>query len=291
MALQDHPNIKSTKKYMEATKEEQIAWLYQIIKKEVEKSDEGIDYDLVQECTDFLEELMADEIALTSEEIEQKTKRLETINSPVKQDALSHPQQNVSKPIVKKRQKSWLKAVAVFAATFTIFFATISVVAKTQGYGSAWDFVITNARKIVGLQPGEQINENGITIVKPTGTTSYESIEELLIAENLHILYPAKLPNDIKLIEISQIFENNEDYYLVFVFSNPIYNFKIYNSYKQNNSFENAELYSIGEVNFYIKQLEDNLYHATTQYNGNEYVLQCNNYNDLIFILENMKGF
>lgn len=60
-----------------ASKDELIEYLCQTIQSEVEKG-EGADCDLIRECSDWLDELTADEITFTPEELALK---LEVIKS------------------------------------------------------------------------------------------------------------------------------------------------------------------------------------------------------------------
>ena len=57
-----------------------ISWLYQIILCELEKTGDESDNDLIADCTAYLDELQADENALTAEEIGE---RLATIRARV----------------------------------------------------------------------------------------------------------------------------------------------------------------------------------------------------------------
>ena len=288
MAQQDRLNSQSNdyEEQTHPTKEQQIAWLCQIIDREVEKPDDEIDHDLVMECSEFLNDLTFADKPYSDEEIEEKLKQVKGASAEAEQKA-----QILSAPKTKKRSKPWLKAVAALAATFTVFFATFSVVAKTQGYGSAWEYVITNARRIIGLDPGEEIQEDGITITKPTGTATYATIEELVEKEDLHILYPTNLPDGLKITEIRQAFIDEEKYVLLFVFSDKHYALKINNYIGEMNFSEESKQYVLNEIVYYITQNSTGVYHAVTQHNGYEYSIQCNDYNSLINILDNMKGF
>ena len=261
MARQDRHNmpLNNSEEIKDATKEQQIAWLCQIISHEVEKKDDKVDYDLVMECTEFLNDLTSADKLYSDEEIEEKLKKLKGDIAQAE-----HRGQILSAPKNKKRNKPWLKVVAVLAATLTVFFATFTAVAKTQGYGSAWEFVVANARRIVGLGPGEQINENGITIIKPTGTATYASIEELMEKENLGILYPSNLPEDLKIKEIQQFYESTDKYSLIFVLLESTDRIHVSNNEEIDvGKIENTETVSIGGIDFYITQTES----GTTELN------------------------
>ena len=289
MAQQDRLNSQSNdyENQPHPTKEQQIAWLCQIIDREVEKPDDEIDYDLVMECSEFLNDLTFADKPYSDEEIEEKLKQLKGNLTKAEQKA-----QILSVPQTKKRCKPWLKAVAALAATFTVFFATFSVVAKTQGYGSAWEYVVTNARRIIGLDPGEKIQEDGITIINPSGTTTYASIEELMETENLGILYPTNLPDNLKIKEINQFYKDTDNYTLIFVFAEPNNSIHVSNNGEIDiEKVENAEKVSIGGINFYITKTESGIYHAIGLHNGFKYSFQSTEYEKIITMLNCLKGY
>ena len=68
MAIRDLRNRDSSdenildEEFRKATKEQQIEWLCQIIQKEADKPEDQIDYDLIKECSDFLDELTANDL-------------------------------------------------------------------------------------------------------------------------------------------------------------------------------------------------------------------------------------
>lgn len=74
-----------------ASKDELIEHLCKIIEYEVEKGEDA-DYDLVRECSDWLDELTADEIVFTPEELDA---RLEALKSgkdvPISNPHKPHP--------------------------------------------------------------------------------------------------------------------------------------------------------------------------------------------------------
>ena len=181
----------------------EIERLLDIIDREIEKPDEEIDYDLIEECTARLDELTPLERPYTDEDIEKNLQKLKDDIRKTEESAKIR-----SAPTANRWNRPWIKVASAIAACFVVCFSTLSIVAKTQGYDSTWEFVVTNARKIVGMEPGEQVQEDGITIIKYSGTKSYTSIEELIEKENLSILFPTDLPDNLKIIKIVQTFKD-----------------------------------------------------------------------------------
>lgn len=133
---------------------------------------------------------------------------------------------------------------------------------------------------------------DGITVIKGKYSKKYNTIEELLSNENFDdILYPSKLPENIKIKSVSQIQLNNEQYSIVFKFDSDNFGMYINNYYEINISLlSNYTIYQANGIEFYILQKEDG-YYSIAQYDGKEYSANCNNYEDLIYILSNMKGY
>ena len=263
----------------------EIERLLDIIDREIEKPDEEIDYDLIEECTARLDELTPLERPYTDEDIEKNLQKLKDDIRKTEESAKIR-----SAPTANRWNRPWIKVASAIAACFVVCFSTLSIVAKTQGYNSTWEFVVTNARKIVGMEPGEQVQEDGITLIKPTENTTYSNIEELLKEENLPILYPSNLPENLKIKEVKQVFQNDEKYTLIFVFFDKNCNYNVFNYYRQENYTEYTEIYRVNEHEFYITQLDDS-YLSIIQYNGYEYVIECKDFDNLTTILNSMKGY
>ena len=289
MVQNDRHNMRTEKSKGNETmtKEQQIAWLRQIIEYEIGRPAEEMDCDLIKECTAFLGELTCADRPFTDEEIEEKLRNLKGEREQAKPTA-----QILSAPRGKKGCKPWIKVIAVLAATFTVFFATLSIVAKARGYASMREFVRVNARKIVGMDTGDRISEDGITIVKPTGSETYSSIEELVEKEALHILYPTNLPDGVKLTSVLQNDQGDDKYSLFFQFSDETYMIRVTNYIMDVEAdFRVNTLYVVNGIDFYITDIGDNKYHASCQYNGFKYTFQSKSYEELIKLLNNMEGY
>ena len=289
MVQNDRHNMRTEKSKGNETmtKEQQIAWLQQIIEYEIGRPAEEMDCDLIKECTAFLGELTCADRPFTDEEIEEKLRNLKGEREQAKPTA-----QILSAPRSKKGCKPWIKVIAVLAATFTVFFATLSIVAKARGYASMREFVRVNARKIVGMDTGDRISEDGITIIKPTGSETYSSIEELVEKEALHILYPTNLPDGVKLESIIQTHRDENTYRLIFNFSDKSFKMDITNQlYDIEENINEMVLYSMNNIDFYIAQVDENGYYAACQLNGLQYSIQCDGYDTMINLLNNMKGY
>ena len=264
----------------------EIERLLDIIDLEIEKPDEEIDYDLIEECTARLDELTPLERPYTDEDIEKNLQKLKDDIRKTEESAKIR-----SAPTANRWNRPWIKVASAIAACFVVCFSTLSIVAKTQGYDSTWEFVVTNARRIVGMNSGEQTNQDEISITKPTGSVTYKSIEELVEKENLQILYPTNLPNDLQIVEIRQVFDDETKYTFLLIFSEDTCSFKIRNYITENNYPSDETLYEQNGIVFHIIQKDLTKYIAITEYKNYEYIIQCDDYDNLIYIINNMKGF
>jgi hypothetical protein len=132
---------------------------------------------------------------------------------------------------------------------------------------------------------------DGITIIKSDYTKKYDTIEELLIAENLDILYPAALPEGVKIERVKIFVFDDGRENILFMFNTDICAIQITNYYSIDlETIQNYSIYSTDKTGFYITKSHDDSYQAIAQLNNIEYKINSLNYNDLIYILSNMKG-
>ena len=263
-----------------ASKDELIEHLCKIIEYEVEKGEDA-DYDLVRECSDWLDELTEDEVTFTPEELERKLAQLKAgseSKKPVK--------------ICKKAKlKTFVRVALIAAVIFAISLVSLSAVAVNKGYGSAWEYISANVEKIFGLNQGEAINGDGITVIKNTGTVRYDNMDELIKSEKLNILYPHMMPDNIQITQLRYINTGDDRHTLCLLFSDSTYSFDISNYYSTDiTSISGFEKGFVNDMEYYISKKENDQYFAIIQYNGYEYSIRSISYNNLLTIINSMKG-
>lgn len=266
-----------------ASKDELIEYLCQTINYEVEKGDDA-DCDLIRECSDWLDELTSDVISFTPEELKTKLDAIKSSNST----CISCPPPTTRTSHITKR-KVFARVTILVASLVILSFLSLSVMAKHEGYNSAWDYVISNISQMLGLKTGDEINGNGITVIKYSELFYYANIDEFIEKEKIDILYPQIMPDNTIITEIRIVQETDDNYMMYFKFSDDRFVLNVSNYYllAPNNSYEHIE---INDLNFYIQNIDDSIYYAMTQHNGFEYTIQAPNYDDLLLILNNMKG-
>ena len=268
-----------------ASKDELIEYLCQTIHYEVEKGEDA-DCDLIRECSDWLSELTSDVIAFTPEELEA---RLEAIKNGKDFNTSRTHKSHAHQPF--KKRKVFARVSILVASLVLLSFLSLSVMAMHAGYSSTWEYISTNVGKLFGLNPGEAINEDDISVIKNTGTVKYHNMDEFLKAESINILYPQQMPNNEKITHIRFENESDTNYTLYFTFSNRSYIFNVSNYYSTDTSRLSAfECITIDNLNFFITQKEGNVFFAIFQNNGFEYTIQSTSYDDLLVIIKNLKG-
>lgn len=278
--MERHNNCDAENFFITASKEELIDYFVKKINSEVEKGDDA-DCDLIRECSDWLDELTEDEIVFTPEELERNLKR-------IKVKAVSDKPFNRSKKISRK---TFVRVALIAAVIFTISILSLSAVASNKGYNSTWKYVSENIVKLFRLNDGDEISENRITIIKYSGKTTYNDIEELIEEESLNIYYPSDLPRKSKILEIRQVLIDNEQYMLIFSFSDNALQMRITNYCSVDFSkMDDSELAKINDIDYCIKAINNDTYHAICQIEGFEYYFQYSNYDELIQIISSMKG-
>lgn len=268
-----------------ASKDELIEYLCQTIHYEVEKGD-AADCDLIRECSDWLGELTADEIVFTPEEL---AARLEAIKNGKDIHPSRTHKSHSNQPFIKR--KVFARVSILVAALMLLSIISLSVMANHAGYDSVWIYISTNVKTILGMEQGETVTEDGITIIRNSEPKRYNTIDELLVAEGLNVMYPSVSPNNQKITEIRYVDETEENFVLYFVFSDDSYTFNVYNYYVINlETLDGHERISINGIDYYIASIDGTSYHAICQYNGFEYAIDSPNYDDLLNIINSMKG-
>ena len=265
----------------DASRDQKIAWLSQIIENEIQKPLEQQDLDLIAECTEYMMELSAGEITVPAERKEQALLEAKANNPAVEKKGR----------VIAKKPKLRLKIVAAIAALLVLSFSTLTVAAKVGGYSNAWDFVLENVGNISKMEPGDFIDGDGITLIKGGKSIAYGSIEELISTEGYDILYPSKLPNDIRITKITQQVVSETHIVWTFSFNNDGQSLSVSNLQQiSSGDLSSYEVYETDKIVFYIKSFSNGSYQAIGYDQKYEYQIIFTDYESLITILSNMKG-
>ena len=266
-----------------ATKEQKIQWLCQIIENETEKPEDEIDFALIEECSAYLRELSDTKAEATQE---QKKRILKQIKAHHNQTAKGSAK--VFRPMWKSP-----KRIIALAATLSVLLAvsTLSIIANIKGYSNAWDFVVENIQKIPCMRPGDKVNDGEITLIKNDGVMTYNSIEELMQTEGYDILYPSKLPDGVRITKITQ--QKIDENHIVYSIHFTDVDLSIAASTKSNISEDDLkeyEYFTSVNADFYVRKLSNGLYQAVGYDGKYEYIVSTNDYAKLVIVLNGMKG-
>ena len=265
-----------------ATKEQKIQWLCQIIDNETDKPEDEMDFALIDECSAYLREL-SDKAAEATKE--QKQRILQQIKAHHNQTA---------KHIAKVLRPNWRKIgriVAIAAAVATILVSTLTVLAKVNGYSSAWEYIRENAKTFFNMSPGSKVRDGEITLTKHDGVVAYQSIEELLQAEGYDIMYPSDLPEDVHIKSIIQQIISKERITYCYQFTDQSVSVAISTvpRISQNNLDKYERIETDVMLAYLISKQDGNC--QIVSYDGKyEYLICGSDYDVLIDILNGMKG-
>lgn len=266
-----------------ATKEQKIQWLCQIIDNETDKSEDEIDFALIDECSAYLREL-SDKAAEATKE--QKRRILQQIKAHHNQTAQK------SAKVLRPSWKTPRKIIAIAATIVLLLALTLTVIAKVNGYSNAWEYVKENIQKIIGMDAGDRVNAGNITLTKHDGVVTYASIEELLQEEGYDIMYPSELPEGVRITKISQqiIIENDVLYSIHF--TNIELSMVVSNKTTVSDvDLQKYESFKTANMTFYLKKFSNGVYQAIGNDGKYEYMISFNDYDSLMIILNGIKGF
>lgn len=228
---------------------------------------------LVTECVDFLWELEGKE-GLTKEETERRISEIPFAGKSV--DFGSH---------IKNKIKA--KRLALIAAIIAILFALFGVVAVSMGSDSA-ELIRKIGNAIVEMFNGETVESGNVTLIKPDETKYYDSIEELLKEEEIDILYPGWLPENVEITSVMYSLEGEIESYR-FLYNNIDFGLSV--SFNQNLAEDvKLDCQSIG-VNGYVCYyfVDEGFAQASFEYKNNRYTVNADTEENLFGIIQNLK--
>ena len=267
-----------------ATTDQIRQWLFSIIDAEIDKDESEIDYDLIEQCTICEASLAGDPMALTDKEYQRDLARI------LKKRSVSNKKFISEKAEQKDKLSVSLRIIAIAAALAIAAFSALTVFAKIKGYKNAWDLVYQNFAAISTMEFGDKVEENKITMVKNDVTIHYNSLDEFIVKENLDILIPAFLPEGVYAKKIVIFEEPNNQFTYKIQFENSDLIYTIKNNYSDIERLKNYSVHKTEFMQLYVFADSDNKYQAIGQLNGYEYSIRYTDYNELLKILDNMKG-
>lgn len=266
-----------------ASAEDIRKWLFAIIDAELDKAPEDRDYDLIAECSEFEAELPGADIELSESEYVAGLERIKA-----KTPATEHKETKILEP--KKKTKKTVRVVAILAASIAVLMLSLTVAASVQGK-TIWQFVSDNVKIMLGMDTGDKLEDEDITLVKNGELINCTSIADAVKLIDENMLYPTYLPEGVKIEKIVATNVDAESQLKIFYVSNYsklsiMIDTDIDSDYAD---WNNATVYSDSIVDFYIINTVDGDYQAVGIYENLRYIIKYSAYSELIDILDGIK--
>lgn len=263
--------------------------LHRLLEVEMRKSPKDMDLDLIDECSAQIDELVGEGPKHSPAAMQAKIK--EILGTPTSK--ASHISKK-SRPVVVADKKNRHRArnfFIILAAALVLLYSSLAIAAKVQGYNNTWEFITQKFIEIFNLEAGESLEEGNITLVMDTERRVYSSIDEMLEKEDLNILYPSMLPDDVKITSVNKRYRNETEFSLIFFFSEETLSVVVKNYYTLKIEFSaEFEKIQLEKFDFYITQLDNGHYQTIFQLDGYEYFITHSSREELIKLIDNMKG-
>lgn len=232
------------------------------------------DEELVSQCAFLLNKLEPPQMI--------RTDFINIIEKTKEQYVTIVPEKNIRHELPKKRVI--FKRVALIAAVVAVIMATTVVIASAFGFD-----VFGYLSEIAHKEDGEKIDIEGFTFYNSVESKYYSSLEEILAEYKWDIMYPRKFPENVNIKEVSiNVTPRGNDEIRIYTSCTEICIFIEQNVSNEIAWAEHDSFCEVNGVKYYIFQ-RDGRYIANAYYMGDYYYIQANNYDDLIFIINNLK--
>lgn len=266
--------------------------LTKIIDIESSKPEKDADMELIQECIEFFNVLTNSENEIKMHESQLPARLQQIYQKAADANTFANTCLSQSRPFSRKRRSRSLGiAAASFAAIVLIVATSLTVIARINGYGNMWEWVSVHLNEIFHINSGDDGSIDGITVVLGNETTTYSDVESWLRKEDIDILYPSVLPDDVKLERILQSNYGEDEMDIIWVFNTPDVRFTVQNYALSNfELLDNAEIVEASGYRFNILYHSDVGHQAFCIIGNYAYSIECTDRESLFTILNHLKG-
>ena len=250
---------------------------------EMKKPINEIDTDFIDEIVLFGLELKGLKATLTPEEVEEKVRKIPFVE---KTTTLNTPPTSVKGRATKVKSHKILLIAAIISILVAIF--TISSIAFDW---NIFDELKNRFGTVAEAPVNEAVDVNGVSVYMYGKDVKYNNFEEFLENENIEILYPLNLLEDISLTEIS-VYKENGKIKLDYIYDDSDFMFSVIIDKKItiNAKAVANEILIIDDLECFVIEMQDiGVVQIYFEYNNNLYKLNYNNKQALIEIIENLK--
>lgn len=250
---------------------------------EAEKPVEEMDVSLVKACVELILELRGETVNFTPEEVEEKVRKIPFVEETT---TLNTPPKSVKGRSTKVKSRKILLIAAIISVLIAIFAVT----------SIAFDWNIFDELKnrfgtMLNIPVNQEMKLNGVTVISNGKSVVYNDIEEALKNENIDVLYPTTLPENITLVRIS-LYQKNQKGKITFAFNdkNLIYSIILNQNISDDIKSVSSEITIINGFECYIIDMPDiDSVQIYFENNGNVYEIRYTNKQELIEIIYNLK--
>ena len=235
------------------------------------------DMDIIRQCSEILDErnksdrLNEDEISTIINKA--KTEHVSVVDADNACPSVVAPQRKI---------RLIFKRIAIVAAAILVIMTTTVAIATAFGVD------ITRYLKSIMREPdGAVIHVDGMSIYNVKNPTIYKSVQEMLEAEKIDIMYPTVFPEGVTFKNICVGEHANGDQYIDFRVNDVWVGLSIELDAPKFTA-SNPITYEHNGITYYIDKSKNGWY-ATCYYNNDQYLIQAYSYDDLILIIDNMK--
>jgi hypothetical protein len=250
-----------------------------IIEAEFSQSDELVDFDFVDEATEFLislDGINSDDLSSDVQRIEESIiKKHKTIESESSDDGLSKEKTSKKTGIRKK----WIIILA----------AAISVIAAilVTSYGLGFDFVSMTKEFFMSLKPKTEYSDGQHDVIVTDSVRKYSTLKEMIDAEHISGLLENDCFNDPDVVDTVRFQDLGTEIKVLIILKGEYSGeFEITIPFENTVAFDPIEKVGILDVHF---TSYDDVFQAEWYYKGNYYCLTEKNQQSLLTILEKFK--
>ena len=250
---------------------------------EAEKPVEEMDVSLVKACVELILELRGETVNFTPEEVEEKVRKIPFVEETA---TLNTTPESVKGRSTKVNTHKILLIAAIISILIAIF--TISSIAFEW---NIFDELKEKFGTVFNVPANQEMEMSGVTVGSNGKSKFYDNVEDALKSENIDVLYPAKLPENVTLNRIL-VYEENEKDKVSFAFSDEklIYSITINEKIPSFVFSSYTEIKNINSFKCYFVEMNDlDLVQIYFENNNNLYMLKCSDKQELIEIINNLK--
>lgn len=270
--------VKVTVSNSDNNKNQLIEHLYAVLNTEMEKPYEEIDADFIEVCVELILELQGKNFTLSNEEIEELVRKI-----PFVEVADFEAIQQSKKKKLKKRK------ILLIAAIIAILCTLLAVISSGR-FVDYWHSVMNEKFGSVHDTPvGEKHTEGNVEFDSFGKPIIYSNADDFYINEDYNVLLPDKLPNDIKLTNITII---ELDKTIMASFNSIITSYEIYldTQLPQVINDNVKEIIVLNSLTCYIDRMNDSVsVQIYFEHNGNYYTISGTDEQILLDIIENLE--